>query len=160
FRAPPSLLDIGYERDEVRPEYAGADDGRLREVERDGGGRPSGDGAIMGHDEELDGALVTGAEASHVHGPREPFSVVPSELCFNDNTEHWPSVDQEHDGVGAVLGRDDFGEIGGSETSFRVRRQLEMKRLAEELGSELRMIAEEQDERLVVERRHRRGRYP
>ena len=122
------------------------------------GSGPSRDGAVRGQSEQLDGALVTSAKDGNVRRPGEALSVVARELCLNDDTEHGLSVDEQHDSIGAELGRDDLGQIGGSEPCLCVSGQLEVQSLAKQLRGELGLVAEEQDERLVIKRRHRRRR--
>ena len=63
------------------------------------------------------------------------------------------------DEVGAVLGRFDVGEIGRVDSCFRERGQLAVQRIAHELGSQRRSIAEEKQQRFVKLRRHRSLRY-
>jgi len=59
----------------------------------------------------------------------------------------------------AKLSRNDLGQVGRSESSLGVRGQLDVQGLAQQLGRELRLVAKQQDERLVIERRHRRARW-
>jgi len=49
----------------------------------------------------------------------------------------------------AKLSRNDLGQVGRSESSLGVRGQLDVQGLAQQLGRELRLVAKQQDERLV-----------
>jgi len=102
---------------------------------------------------------VTGPQHGLVCRPAEALSLVAGELSFDDDSEHGLAVDEEHDGIGAKLGRNDLGQVGRSESSLGVRGQLDVQGLAQQLGRELRLVAKQQDERLVIERRHRRARW-
>jgi hypothetical protein len=53
-----------------------------------------------------------------------------------------------------VLRGREIGEVGGLESDIGVGGQSDVKGLLKELGRELRTIAEEQEQSLVLERRH------
>ena len=111
------------------------------------------------HHQERDRRAQAGAHGRQVARPRVELVGIDPELNLDHEAEHRLAVRAakvEHE-IGATLGWRDLTEIALDRSDAGELGQLEPKRGTRELRRQRRPIAEECDERLVKERRHRSG---
>lgn len=96
-----------------------------------------------------------GARARHIDGPTEALSRVDRQLDLDDDhPDGMIAVEKDDDGIGAVLGWLDLGQVGRGETSFGVGWKREAQHLVQDFGGERRAALEEIHEDLVGHRGH------
>jgi hypothetical protein len=145
------VVDDGHRR---RPDDEGRED-VARRTQLDRLAAPPGHRFGRGHDQDACRALEARAEAYDVDGPGQALLGIGRKLDLNDDAEHGLSVDEQHDQVRAVLGRLDLRQVGRLDPRHRVRRQLDVQCVAQELRGELGPVAKQQQQGLVLERGHR-----
>ncbi len=104
------------------------------------------------------GHSVTSAQNRNVGWPGEAFAIGARELHFHNHAEHWFVADEQTTasarnsvGTTSVKSKKQAGPL--------YRREAQDEGFAKQLRGELGLVAKEQNERLVIERRHRLRRY-
>jgi hypothetical protein len=98
---------------------------------------------------------VSGASADGVHRPRERLVRIDSELRFDNDPEDGRIVDEQDDGVGPVLGRNELVERRLSQSRFSEARHGDAQQFTQEVRRELGLLTHQGDDPLVEQRRHR-----
>ncbi len=117
-------------------------------------GAPLGDALCRGHDQQAGRAVETGAQGGHVHRPAQPLAIIGAELHLDHDRKHRLALEQQDHQVGAVLGRDDLGEVDRLLPDLIVLRHLHIERLLQHLRGQIRTIAEQIHQGFVQHRRH------
>jgi len=92
-----------------------------------------------------------------VERPGELLARVGLELNFEDGAEHRlvlvvDEVDEQHDGVGVVLDRDELMERGFGEPCLGERRNLDVQEIAKQASRKRRPIPDQRDHTLMIQR--------
>jgi hypothetical protein len=77
-----------------------------------------------------------------------------AKLRFEDDSEHGLAVDEQHHGVGAVLGRNEVVERRFGETGRGERRHGNVQELAQHIGGERGLLTHQGDNAFVKQRWH------
>ncbi|MFO0762649.1 MAG: hypothetical protein U0359_39785 [Byssovorax sp.] len=118
--------------------------------------RPSGHDRIGRDDEDDSAAALTRAHDRDVHGPGVLFVEILVALDLENDGQHDRPLlisKLEHE-VSAELHGDELIERGFDDLGGGVSRHVDVEDGREEVGRELRVIAEHLDEGVVLERRH------
>ncbi|WP_437278165.1 hypothetical protein WME90_44245 [Sorangium sp. So ce375] len=118
--------------------------------------RPGGHAGIRRDHEDDRAAALLGAHDGDIRRPRELLVRIHVALDLDDDRQHERAVrvsKLEHQ-VSAELHRDELVERRLDHRDRRVRRHLDVEERHEQVGRELRVLAEHLDEGVVLERRH------